>query len=80
MKLIIDGEYNKNLAKLMVCTPLAPLNGKVHGLISKMKEHPTAQATARVAKRIGVKLEELESFLAEKGTAAVQPLFDQAND
>jgi len=38
MKLIIDGEYNKNLAKLMACTPLAPLNGKVHGLISKMKE------------------------------------------
>jgi putative sterol carrier protein len=27
-----------DLAKLMACAPLAPLNGKVHALISKMKE------------------------------------------
>ena len=31
---LVEGD----MAKLMACTPLAPLNGKVHALISKIKE------------------------------------------
>ena len=31
---IVEGD----MAKLMACTPLAPLNGKTHALISKIKE------------------------------------------
>jgi hypothetical protein len=36
----MEGTYlvEGDMTKLMACTPLAPLNGKVHGLISKTKE------------------------------------------